>query len=276
MSEPEVQTAPEGVATESTEATTITEVTQQESTAQGPSAIEQRAMEMGWRPKEEFNGDEDDFIDAKEFVRRKPLFDKIEHQSKELKEIKKVLSSLQDHHVKVKETEFKRAVDYLKSQKKEALEVGDLDKVVELDEQLVDIKAAQKASEQVQKQPAQPQVHPDFTDWVGKNSWYAQDAELRRVADAIGLSYADENPEVPPKDVLRYVTQQVRAAFPKKFQNPEKTKPAAVDGGSSSAKPTKADTFHLTEDEERVMKQFVRAGILTKEQYIADVRAMRG
>ena len=37
------------------------------------SAIEQRAIEMGWRPQEEFNGDEEDFIDAKEFVRRKNI-----------------------------------------------------------------------------------------------------------------------------------------------------------------------------------------------------------
>ena len=46
---------------------------QQEQAQHTPDPIETRALEMGWRPKEEFDGNEEDFIDAKEFVRRKPL-----------------------------------------------------------------------------------------------------------------------------------------------------------------------------------------------------------
>ena len=242
-----------------------------------PSAIELKAMEMGWRPKEEFNGDEDDFIDAKEFVRRKPLFDKIEHQSKELKEVRKILESLQDHHTKVKETEFKRAYEYLKGQKKEALESGDTDRVVEIDEQLVDMKAARAAAETAERLPKAAQPHPDFVSWVDKNSWYAQDREMRAVADAIGVQYAEDHPELAPLEVLKHVTTKIKEKYPTKFSNPNRTKPAAVDGGSASAKPTKAsDNFQLTEEEERGMRQFVRSGRLPKEQYIADIKAMRG
>ncbi len=269
--------ATEVASTEPVEGQTNVEVkaTEQTQEPRELSAVEQKALEMGWRPKEEFDGDEEDFIDATEFVRRKPLFDKIEYQSKELKEVKKVLRSLQEHHTKVKETEFKRAVDYLKAQKKEALEVGDMDRVVELDDQLVDIRATQKAAERVE--PATQEVHPDFTAWVDTNKWYATDKSLRTFADNLGVSYAQEHPELEPKEVLKYVTATVKRAFPEKFQNPNRTKPAAVDGGSPASKPTKAsDSFSLTEEEERVMKQFVRAGILTKEQYINDVKAMRG
>jgi hypothetical protein len=262
-----------------TEVTENAEVkaTEQESTTPQYTAIEQRAMEMGWRPKEEFSGDEDDFIDAKEFVRRKPLFDKIEHQSKELKDVKKILRSLQDHHVKLKETEFNRAVEYLKAQKKEALSDGNLDLVVELDDKLVDIRAAQKAAiaAEVQVKPNQP--HPDFVSWVDKNTWYAQDNQLRSFADNLGIQYAEENPELSPKDVLKYVSDRVRRAFPEKFQNPNRTKPAPVDGGSPVAKPTKSsDTFQLTEEEERVVKSFVRAGIMSREDYVKELKAMRG
>lgn len=267
----EVVVAPEGEAE-----VKATEQVSQESTPQ-LSAIEQRAIEMGWRPKEDFDGDEEDFIDATEFVRRKPLFDKIEHQSKELKEVKKILRNLQDHHTKVKEVEFKRALDYLKSQKKEAMEEGDTDRVIEIDEQLVDMKAARKAAELQEQEPKKVEPHPDFVAWVDTNKWYAQDTKLRSFADKLGVEYAEENPEVPPAEVLKYVTKKVKLAFPEKFQNPNRSKPAAVDGGSPAAKPTPAsNSFQLTEEEERVMKQFVRAGILTKEQYINDVKAMRG
>ena len=70
------------------------------------SAIEQKALDQGWRPKEEFDGDPDAFIDAPEFVRRGELFSKIEHQSKELKAVKAALDALKTHHSRVKEVEY--------------------------------------------------------------------------------------------------------------------------------------------------------------------------
>lgn len=252
-----------------------------EGTEEQISDIEQRALEMGWRPKADFDGEEADFIDAKEFVRRKPLFDKIEHQSKELKEIRKVLRSLQDHHVKVKETEFQRAVDFLKVQKKQAYEEGDTDKIIEIDDQIAEMRESKRAQAQlVDTNTEAKQVHPDFAAWVTANPWYAQDKSLRTFADSLGVSHAQENPDKTPQEVLQYVKSAVKRAYPEKFNNPNKTKPAAVDGGTSSTKVGSGTKFQLTADEERVMKQFERQGIFndkfTKDMYIADVKRTRG
>ena len=74
------------------------------------SEVELRAMEMGWRPKEEYNGDEENFIDAKEFVRRKPLFDKIEHQGKQIKAVTKALEALKTHYTRVEEAAVQKAI----------------------------------------------------------------------------------------------------------------------------------------------------------------------
>lgn len=278
MSETQVGELGEGQESQVVEETAVEGTTVEGTEDKQVDAIEQRALEMGWRPKEDFDGDEADFIDAKEFVRRKPLFDKIEHQNKELKEVKKVLKSLQDHHVKVKETEFQRAVDYLKAQKKQAYEEGDTDKIIEIDDQIAEMrsqKQTQAAAVTVTEEAKQ--IHPDFANWVSQNRWYAQDKSLRKFADALGVSYAEDNPELSPTEVLKYVTNQVKRAYPDKFTNPNKTKPAAVDGGNSSAKASTSNgSFQLTEDETRVMNQFVRAGILTKEQYISDLKSMRG
>ena len=70
------------------ETTEVAPETTPEQTAPELSPIEQKALEMGWRPKEEFEGEEADFIDATEFVRRKPLFEKIDTVGKELRETK--------------------------------------------------------------------------------------------------------------------------------------------------------------------------------------------
>jgi len=45
-----------------------------------------KARASGWRPKEEFEGDPDEWVDAGEFVRRKPLFDQIHNLKKQAKE----------------------------------------------------------------------------------------------------------------------------------------------------------------------------------------------
>lgn len=231
---------------------------------------------MGWKPRDQFSGDDTDFIDAAEFVRRKPLFDKIEQQNRDLKDVRKVLKQLQDHHTKVKETEFKNAVEFLKNQKKEALAEGDLDKVVELDDQISDMKAAQKAQAVAIAAQTKNSPHPDFTSWVENNKWYAQDAELRVFADEIGLAFQRSNPDLDPNEILKKVTDRVKKAFPEKFQNQNRTKPSAVDGGSTTTRPASKEQFQMSEEEIRVMKSFERQGIMTKEEYITELKKVRG
>lgn len=239
---------------------------------------EAEAREQGWRPKEEFDGDENKWRPAKEFVERGELFGKIDGLGKELKETRKALKMLQEHHSKVKETEFNRAVNELKVQQKKHLEEGNSDEYLKTTELLTDLKAEQKAREvigQQQAAQAQNQVDPRFTSWQEKNGWYAKDQEMRQFADTLGLGYAQANPGVDPDIVLEYVSKQVKQAFKDKFENPNRTKPSAVEGGSVT-QGQKKETVELSDDERRVMNTFVRQGVMTKEEYLAQVKAMRG
>jgi len=259
--------------------TETTEETKSEPTTKELSAVEQRALEMGWRSKEEFDGEEEDFIDAQEFVRRKPLFEKIDSVGKELRETRKALKALQEHHAKVKEAEFKHALEQLRAEKKVALEEGDADKLIEIDEQIADAKVRQVQEERQARQEASA-PHPNFITWVGKNPWYKEDAELKAAADQIGSAYAVSNPEVEPDQVLKYVEGRVRKLYPDKFRNPNKDRPSAVEGRTSTtnAKPKDDDVsnYPLSDDERRVMMSFVRQGVMTKDEYIKDLRRVKG
>ena len=62
---------------------------------------ESQAREQGWKPKEEYEGDPNKWRPAKEFVERGELFTKIDSMGKELKETRKALKMLQDHHSNV-------------------------------------------------------------------------------------------------------------------------------------------------------------------------------
>lgn len=236
---------------------------------------ESEARDQGWKPKEEYEGDPNKWRPAKEFVERGELFGKIDSLGKELKDTKKALKMLQEHHSKVKETEYNRAVTELKSLQKKHLEEGNSDEYLKTTELLTDLKAEQKAREVMsQQQAAQPQVDPRFVEWQEKNSWYNKDKDMRQFADTLGLGYAQANPGMDPDDVLEYVSKQIKLTYKDKFENPNRTKPSAVEG-SNNATPKK-DEVQLTDDERRVMNTFVRQGVMTKDEYIAQVKAMRG
>lgn len=258
--------------------TPVVQATEQTQTTQVDS-YESQAREQGWKPKEEYDGDPEKWKPAKEFVERGELFGKIDTLGKDLKETRKALKMLQEHHAKVKETEYKRAVDELKTLQKKHLEEGNSDGYLEATELLTDLKAEQKARSVVaESQPQGPD--PRFVNWVSANKWYEKDAEMRKYADVVGLGYSKSNPDLDPEDVLKYVEGEVKARFKDKFVNPNRTKPSAVEG-AGSVTPTSKSSFELTDDERRVMNSFMRAGIIgangmTKEEYISQVKATRG
>ena len=244
----------------------------------GPSEAEQKAMDMGWRPKEEFDGEESDFIDATEFVRRKPLFEKIDVVGRELKETKKALKALQIHHEQVKDAEYKRALDTLRIEKKAALESGDADALIDIDERISDAKAAEIVARTKQAQQVNT-PHPEFVKWTERNTWYRQNAELTQVADQVGTSYAAANPDMDPDQVLAYVEKRIRKLYPENFVNPNKSRPSIVEGGQSTPSRLSSDdssNYQLTDDERRVMMTFVRQGIMSKEEYIRDLKQVKG
>jgi len=237
------------------------------------SEIEQQAIEQGWRPKEEWEGDETKWRDAKEFVERGELYSKIDTMGRDLKDTKKALKMLQEHHSKLKEVEYNKAVQELKATQKLNLEKGDADAYLETTELLTDLKAEQKAREVYQEQMPE-QVDPRFTAWVEKNKWYAQEPAMKKHADLIGEVYARQNPDLEPVDVLAYVAKEIREKFKEKFVNPNRNK-QTVEGRGLSA-PTPKGKIELTAEEVKVMNTFIRTGIMTKEQYLEEVKAMRG
>ena len=240
------------------------------------SKWEESAREGGWVPLEEWQGDPEDWTDAKEFVKRGELFHKISNQSGEIKELKKAISGLMEHHQKVKETEFKRALDYLKQQKKTALEEGDADKLLAVDEAIDTLKEEQQAEKAQAIEAKSSGPTPIFVDWVKQNPWYIKDPELRAFADDIGVgAFQRAQGNVTEEDLYKYVKSRVMKAFPEKFKG-QGTKTPNVEGGNTQTRTSKVDNFQLSDDEKRVMNTFVRSGVMTKEEYISELKRVKG
>lgn len=235
--------------------------------------IEIKALDLGWRPKEEFEGDEEAFIDAKEFVRRQPLFDKISQQSREIKEVRKALEALKTHYTTVKESEYERALQTLKNERKAALTDGDGDKFEALDEEIKTTEKQLEAIKEQQNIPVVSEPPQEFVDWKNANRWYSETAYMRNFADEYGLRLAKQG--VPPGEVLKQVTAAVKKEFPHKFTNPNKGAAPNVNEGKGSSKSSGSGEAGLTEQERKIMNTLVHSGAITKEKYLADLKAIK-
>lgn len=260
----------------------MTEEVKQETVVETPevvehSEIELKAMEMGWRPKEEFSGNEEEFIDAKEFVRRQPLFDKIAVQHREVKQLRQAVEALKTHYTTVRETEYKRALEALKTERKAAVTDGDGDKFEALSQEIASVEEQVATMQQLKEQPLvqETPVHPEFQSWITANPWYQNNKYMREFADDEGKRLHAGG--MAPADVLKAVAQAVRKEFPQKFQNPNKA--SAPNVANSSGKTSKSEgNFEatLTEQERHVMNTLVRGGHISKEKYLADLKAAKG
>lgn len=259
----------------------MTEEVKKEETVEKPepNEIEQRAMSMGWRPQTEWQGNEDDFIDAKEFVRRKPLFDKIESTTKRLRGVEETLNQLASHHQKVKELEYQRALKELRTEKRAALKDGDTITALELEDKMDEMaETRQQEVQQISQKPA-AQASPEFLVWVQSNDWYLKDPDMHDFADGTAAAFIKRNSlqgiQLTEEEVFNHVLDKVRKAYPEKFDNPNRHRPSTVATGDRNGKGTKS-TYKLSDEEEAVARNFEKQGIMSREDYIKERKALRG
>lgn len=254
-----------------------------ENAAETVDPIEQEARKDGWRPKEEWDGDENQWIPADEFVRRKPLFSKISdlksenfHTRRELQEVKQTLKSLAEHHKRVRQVEYERALKELQTARRDALDERDHDSAIQLEEKIDQLKEEKRDFEQELKKEttAQAQPTPEYLEWVKENQWYLQDSDMHADADAIAIAHLQKNGgKVSPNDLYKHVSEKIRKLHPEKFQSASsERRPSPVESGRSEARPPKKEAFRLTEEQELAMRNFVKQGLMTRDEYIAELK----
>jgi hypothetical protein len=240
------------------------------------SPAETTAMEQGWVPKEQWTGD-GKWRDAEAFLDRGELFGKIDRQNREMKALRESLGDVKRHYESVKETEYKRAIASLRAEKKTALQEGNADAVIEIEDRLDTIRDHQTEARMRASQPQyvdNGESHPEFQAFVNKNPWYTQSRPMKSYADALGTELREQGKS--PSDVLRAVEAAVRKEFPQRFSNPNRDRPSGVESGTgNSGTSNSSDKFVLNDMEKKMMNRLVESGVLTKEKYMADLKAKK-
>lgn len=235
--------------------------------------IELKAIDQGWIPKEEFDGDPSEFIDAPEFVRRGELFDKIERQSREIKQVRAALEAFKVHHSKVKEAEYERALKALQDARKQAFVDGEHERAFALEEKIDEIKQEKADIVKAATAPVEADTGytEEFQDWVSRNNWYETNQNMRDMADQIGLRLAKSG--MAPSKVLLEVEKEIRKEFAHRFTNQKQERPPAVE--SSTRTTASRKEVSLSADEREIMRKIVSTGVMTEDQYLKELKAVR-
>lgn len=247
-----------------------------------PSPTELEARDQGWVSKDEWvesGKSADEWRPAKEFVDRGELFKSIHTTKRELKQTQAQLSALERHHQHVFERAKKTALDELKRDRRQAMIEQDPEAVEAIEEQIEETQKQFEVERQqlvVAQQVAHPQSPPEFDSWKEKNDWYEIDEDMHDYADASGLIYIQKNPSAKPAEVLKHVDAKMKKQFPDKFETKKVAPSPTLASDKTLRANKKTDGFELDEMEKDIMKGILATGIITKEQYIADLKKAKG
>jgi hypothetical protein len=241
--------------------------------------VEDRARELGWKPQEEFDGDEAKWVPADEFVRRQPLFEKIESEKrsriameKQLAETNKALKELGEHNKKIAENAYKRALAELRNAKKEALREGEAVLAEEIQERIEELKP--------EPVPEVPQYNPNkarLDAWYADNKWYLDNTEMRNVADGLAQDAIAKGKSV--EDVLEELPAKIKKLYPEEFgmqrRNPNKEEAPNVETRGAAAAGKKPAKYQPTEEEKKFARTFVAQGVFKNvEEYYQQLAEM--
>jgi len=250
------------------------EAPEKDAKAEPAKDVEARARRMGWREKEKFRGDPDEWVDAGEFVRRGEeevpiLKSRLRELEKRDGETTKLMRELVENQKKQTERAVSDAIARLKAERREAVKDGDVDRVEQIDDRIDGLKkdAAPK--------PAYVETAPsnkEYVDWARANPWFNTDTRMHYAAIAeLDLINADpEKSDLPDREKLKLVSQAVRTQFHGKFAS-AKHRPAAsaVEGGSQAKRSEGGKAWNdLPADVRQIADRLVSRGVVTKDEYL--------
>lgn len=252
--------------------TTETEQLEAPDAAPEPSEAEAKARRQGWRPKDEFRGDAEKWVDADTFLKRSdeelPIMrERLKKMEREFSEQQKSIQRFAEHHAKVEKIAYERALAEVKKQKRDAIAIGDADAFEQAEQRLEELKEAKPAATQKE---AAADIAPEVAAWVKDNPWFQTEARLAKYAETVCGELQSEDPTRDLSDILKEVAKEVKARFPEKFANAKRAAPAAVEGAGAVAAGKGGKTYAaLPAEAKKACDEFLRKGyIKSKEEYL--------
>jgi hypothetical protein len=241
-------------------------------------AQEAQARSGGWKPKEEFTGDQSRWVEADIFLEKGekvlPIVQKDRDQlrvkvDKQGKQIEKLLESNKQFGEYTKgqadklRNENTRLLSELEASQAQAITDGDGQAFTRLNKEIEGVKR-----DLTPPPYGQQQLTPDAQRWKDENSWYETNQKLQIYAD--GLSEVIVREGFAGQNYWKELTRRVKDDFPDEFRNPNQDRANSVeDSGGQANMDTKARSYDNLPDYAREScDDFVKSGLITQEDYV--------
>lgn len=232
---------------------------------ESPESIEKLAAEQGWKPDGEKS--------AAEFLRAAPLYDEIKNRGREIKELKATLDELKAHQDKQIKLGYEQALRDLEQQRIDAIEMGDVASVTELDAQIHEQREHIK--------PEKPVLPPEVVsfgerhkDWIEDPSYQGKlMREFAKERDEELLQY-----NLPPEEHLKVIEKDLKMKFKDYFGNKEvdseEVYPSVESGAPAPRKSKKVTFADLSPEQKKCARHFEKRGVMTVEAYIKQLKQL--
>ena len=239
------------------------------------------AMENGYNP------DDPKGYTPREYNLRGPLLNEISERGKELKRQAKQISQLEDmikklgdQMTKAEARSIEKEAKEIHARRLEAIQYGDVAKFEALDKEYKELQASVPPAHNDIAEPRQ-QLSPDAQAFIERNSdWFNTDTTenfqmkkdaIEFEADYLNARAMEGKPPLTHAVLGRRIEEYIKSKYPHRFENPEKSKPAAVVASKNSSidKEPQANLEDLTPHQQQVFHRMKRADpSLTPDKYL--------
>lgn len=181
--------------------------------------IESKAYKQGWRPKDKFNGNPKDWVDAETYVERGPYFRRMEEQKKQIEDLRKVVESMSRTVSKAEERAYNKAIADIEAKKAHARQSGDIRQYEQVMEEQQRIMQDHVTNNQPTNKidPKDILETSEFKQFAAENSWvYGQSPEdmaKRAYAAAVDNEFERINPNATLSEKLDNVVKAVNKFY---------------------------------------------------------------
>lgn len=238
-------------------------VTQEQPAPEQYSDVEKDAIEKGWKPD---GGPKT----AEEYIRSEPLYKEISASHKRIKELKDTVDQLSAHMQKQQEIGYTKAIKELEQAKVEAIQLGDVDAVHKIEEE---IKQHAPAAEPARHESAEAKsFFQRHENWLQDPSYEAQ--KMREFAEKRDKELLTYN--LSAEEHIKIIEKDLHGEFPQKFEPIENKAPAAVEAPRGKP-PVKKELGikDLNSAEKEVYRYLNRSNPTGAKAYLKQLHDMR-
>ena len=224
------------------------------------SKYEEAALAKGWKPKDNFVGDPEEFRSAKDWLERGELLDTIHSLNRKVQEQKEAVDHLAEFNKKIEVITREKLLSELESKHRAAVEVGDVDAAAAVAKDMV--KAHSDLPMFKEPAVAAPIIPEEVQSFVNRNaSWFndstAENAAMKAFALRRDAEIAAANPGIAAKDAMALVESDVKKIFAHKFASAPTSAVAAP--SAAPVKPKEVTVNGLPEFHQMMVKKLQRS-----------------